>query len=150
MLPSHGFGARKLRDDEVAFVCVEGSMSTLPSTSKASLPPEKLPPPVSGSGSLASNKNEVVESLIQACKGSSMDLGQRPIARAHSGLACAKAFGPGLEKTLVSAKFGPSFKPNAPAPSSNLGQGSSKCPSCLRKRDFALTPCTVGLLGWKR
>ena len=119
MLPSHGFGARKLRDDEVAFVCVEGSMSTLPSTSKASLPPEKLPPPVSGSGSPASNKTEVVESLIQAYKGSSMDLGQRPIVRAHSSLAYAKAFGSGLEKTLVSAKFGPSFKPNTPTPSSN-------------------------------
>ena len=45
-----------------------------------------------------------------------MDLGQRPVARALLGLACAKAFGPGLEKALVSAKFGPPFKPNAPTP----------------------------------
>ena len=63
---------------------------------------------------------------------------------AHSGLACAKAFGPGLEKALVSAKFGPPFKPNALAPSSDLGQGSPKCPLCLRKSAFAPTPCTVG------
>ena len=75
-----------------------------------------------------------------------MDLGQRPVARAHSGLAYAKAFGLGLEKALVSAKFGPPFKPKAPAPSSDLGQGSPKCPSCLRKRAFALTPCTIGTL----
>ncbi|RVW36392.1 hypothetical protein CK203_083810 [Vitis vinifera] len=87
-----------------------------------------------------------VERAIQqeACKGASMDLGQRPVARAHSGLAYAKAFGLGLEKALVSAKFGPPFKPKAPAPSSDLGQGSPKCPSCLRKRAFAPTPCTIG------
>ena len=87
---------------------------------------------------------EAIESLAQACKGASMDLGQRPVARAHSGLAYAKAFGLGLEKALVSAKFGPPFKPKAPAPSSDLGQGSPKCPSCLRKRAFAPTPCTIG------
>ena len=54
--------------------------------------------------------------------------------RAHSGLACAKAFEPRMEKALVSAKFGPPFKPNAPAPSSDF----------LRKKAFAQTPCTVG------
>ena len=144
VLPSHGFGARKLKDDEVALACAEGSVGTLPSASEASLHPEKLPPPVSGSGAPASNKIKAVESLAQACEGASMDLGQHSVARAHSGLACAKAFGPGLEKALVSAKYGPPFKPNTPAPSSDLGQGSPKCPSCLRKRAFAPIPCIVG------
>eukprot|EP00261_Vitis_vinifera_P021204 XP_010652351.1 PREDICTED: uncharacterized protein LOC104879812 [Vitis vinifera] len=144
VLPSHGFGARKLKDDEVALARAEGSVGTLPSASEASLHPEKLPPPVSGSGAPTSNKIKAVESLAQACEGASMDLGQHSVARAHSGLACAKAFGPGLEKALVSAKYGPPFKPNTPAPSSDLGQGSPKCPSCLRKRAFAPIPCIVG------
>ncbi|RVW12506.1 hypothetical protein CK203_082430 [Vitis vinifera] len=120
VLPSHGFGARKLKDDEVALARAEGA------------------------GALASDKIKAVENLAQACEGASMDLGQHSVARAHSGLACAKAFGPGLEKALVSAKYGPPFKPNTPAPSSDLGQGSPNCPSCLRKRAFAPIPCIVG------
>ena len=117
----------------MALARAKGSVGTLPFASEASLPPEMLPPPVLGSGAPL-DKTEAVESLAQACKGASMNLGQCPIVRAHSSLACAKAFEPGLEKALVSAKFGPPFKPNAPTPSSDL----------LRKRAFAPTPCTVG------
>ena len=66
VVPSHGFGARKLRDDEVALARIEESVGTLPFASKASLPPEKLPPPVLGSGAPTSDKTEVVECLAQA------------------------------------------------------------------------------------
>ena len=75
MLPSHGFGVRKHKDDEMALARTEGSVGTLPSTSEASLLPEKLPPPVLGSDAPALDKTEAVESLAQACKGTSMDLG---------------------------------------------------------------------------
>ena len=67
MLPSRGFGARKLREDEVASSRFEGSVGTLPS-SWASSQPEKLPPPVLGSGAPALDKTVAVASLSYACE----------------------------------------------------------------------------------
>ena len=69
------FGARKLRDDEVTLARAEGSVDILPSTLKASLPPEKLSLLILRSGAPASNKTKAVESLAQACEGVFMDLG---------------------------------------------------------------------------
>ena len=54
VLPSHGVGAWKLKEDEVALSCAKGSIGSQPSPS-VSLQPEKLPPPVLGSRALASD-----------------------------------------------------------------------------------------------
>ena len=60
VLPSHGLGAMKLRDDEVAPSRAEGSVGTSPSSS-ASPQPEKLSSPVLGSGAPASDKTVAVD-----------------------------------------------------------------------------------------
>ena len=115
----------------------EGSVSTSPSSS-TSLQPEKLPPPVLGSGAPASDKTIATDCLTQACEE---EMGQHLDAKAQSGLACIKTFGPGLGKAQVSAKLGNPFKPIV---SGDLGQGSLRCLSCLRKGIPAPTPTTNG------
>ena len=137
MLPSHGLGAMKLRDDEVAPSCAEGSVGTSPSSS-ASPQPEKLSSLVLGSGAPASDKTIATDCLTQACEE---EMGQHLDAKAQSGLACIKTFGPGLGKAHISAKLGNPFKPIV---SGDLGQGSLRCLSCLRKGIPAPTPTTNG------
>ena len=68
VLPSHGFGARKLRHDEVALARAKGSMGTLPSASKASLPPKKLSPPILGSGALTRTRPMLLRALPRPAK----------------------------------------------------------------------------------
>ena len=98
--------------------------------------PEKLPPPVLGSGASTSDKTVAVAPLSHACE---VEMGQRLDAKAQSGLACVNTFGPGLGKAHA-ASLGNPFKPTIPASSSDLGQGSPKCSSCLRKGTPAGTP----------
>ncbi|RVW39535.1 Retrovirus-related Pol polyprotein from transposon TNT 1-94 [Vitis vinifera] len=105
--PLTGFGARKLRDDEVAPSRAEGSTRPLQLTA--------LPKPTEE------------------------EMGQHLDAKAQSGLACIKTFGPGLGKAHVSAKLGNPFKPIV---SGDLGQGSLRCLPCLRKGIPAPTPAT--------
>lgn len=90
MLPSHGFGAWKLREDEVAPSHAEGSVGFLPSSSVPPQP-EKLPPPVLGSGAPASDKTVATAPLSHVYE---VEMGQRLDAMAHSGLACVNFFGP--------------------------------------------------------
>ena len=139
MLPSHRLGAWKLREEEVAPSLAEGSMGTLPSSS-ASPQPEKLPPPVLGSGAPASDKTVAAAPLSHACE---VEMSQCLDAKAHLGLACVNNFGPGLGKAHA-ATLGNPFKPIAPAPSSDLGQGSPKCSPCLRKGTPTPTPASAG------
>ena len=103
--------------------------------------PEKLPPPVLGSGAPASDKTVAVAPLSHACE---VEMSQHLDAKAHSSLAYVNNFGPGLGKAHA-ATLGNPFKPiaPAPAPSSDLGQGSPKCSPCLRKGTPALTPASA-------
>ena len=112
-------------------------MGTSPSSS-ASPQPEKLSSLVLGSGAPASDKTIATDCLTQACEE---EMGQHLDAKAQSGLACIKTFGPGLGKAQVSAKLGNPFKPIV---SGDLGQGSLRCLSCLRKGIPAPTPTTNG------
>ena len=139
MLPSHRLSAWKLREEEVAPSRAEGSMGTLPSSS-ASPQPEKLPPPVLGSGAPASDKTVAAAPLSHACE---VEMSQCLDAKAHSGLACVNNFGPGLGKAHATTLGNP-FKPIAAAPSSDLGQGSPKCSPCLRKGTPTPTPASAG------
>ena len=102
--------------------------------------PEKLPPPVLGSGAPASDKTVAAAPLSHACE---VEMSQCLDAKAHSGLACVNNFGPGLGKAHATTLGNP-FKPIAAAPSSDLGQGSPKCSPCLRKGTPAPTPTSVG------
>ena len=110
-------------------------MSTSPSSS-TSPQPEKLPPPVLGSGAPALDKTVATDCLTQAYEE---EMGQHLDAKAQSGLACIKTFGPRLGKAHVSAKLGNPFKPIV---SGDLGQGSLRCLPCLRKGIPAPTPAT--------
>ena len=94
VLPSHGAGAWKLEEDEVAPSRTKGSVGSQPSPS-VSLQPEKLPPLVLGSRAPASDMTGAATPPSHACD---VDTGERMDAMAHSGLACANSFGPGLGK----------------------------------------------------
>ena len=116
----------------------EGSVSTSPSSS-TSPQPEKLPPPGLGSGAPALDKTVATDCLTQAYEE---EMGQHLDAKAQSGLACIKTFGPGLGKAHISAKLGNPFKPIV---FGDLRQGSLRCSPCQRKGIPAPIPATAGI-----
>ena len=65
VLPSHEFGARKLGEDEMALSRAKGSVDSRPSSS-AFPQPEKLPPPVLGSGAPVADKTGAAAPLSHA------------------------------------------------------------------------------------
>ena len=81
-------------EDEVAPSRTKGSVGSQPSP-LVSLQPEKLPPSVLGSRAPASDMTGAATPPSHACD---VDTGERMDAMAHSGLACANSFGPGLGK----------------------------------------------------
>ena len=142
MIPSHGFGVWKIGEDEVAPSLAKGSVDSRPS-STVFPQPEKLPPPVLGSGAPTSNKTGAAATLSHAREVETsqrplsptydMDMGQSLNAMAHSSLACGSSFGSGLEKAQVSTTLGFPLKPLGLALSKDLGQGSPKCSPCWRR-----------------
>ena len=142
MIPSHGFGVWKIGEDEVAPSLAKGSVDSRPS-STVFPQPEKLPPPVLGSGAPTSNKTGAAATLSHAREvetgqrplspACDMDMGQSLNAMAHSSLACGSSFGSGLEKAQVSTTLGFPLKPLGLALSKDLGQGSPKCSPCWRR-----------------
>ena len=133
VIPAHGSGAWKIEEEEQAPSRAKGSVDPQPS-STVFLQPEKLPPPVLGTGAPASNMTgaaarpspaRAVEtgqhSLSQA---HNEETGQHLDAMAHSGLACGSSFGLGLGKAQVPVYLGSSRKPLGPALSKDLGQES--------------------------
>ncbi|RVW85175.1 hypothetical protein CK203_032900 [Vitis vinifera] len=127
VLPSHGPGAWKRKDDEVSHSRAEGSVGFPPSSSAPSqlekLPPqpEKLSPPVLGRDD-ASDKSKSIAHQALACD---LDLGLGLDASAHPDLA--RPFGLGLGKAHSSASLGNTYIPLGPASPSDLGLGTPTC-----------------------
>ncbi|KAL6351442.1 hypothetical protein AAG906_040796 [Vitis piasezkii] len=138
VIPSHGSGAWKIGEDEVAPSRAKGSVDSRPS-STVLLQTEKLPSPAptsdkTGAAATSSRAHEVETGRHPLSSARDLETGQGMGALAHSGLACGVSFGPGLGKAQVSASMGSPPKPPDPVHLYEFGRGSPKC-SSSRRRD---------------